>query len=72
MIRSTSAACKNRLSTKIVPDNTACPGTPTNFIYFEGAEKSGKMALWRAQDVGDARWHPQRELFDLVSLRFVT
>ncbi|MEG4914160.1 MULTISPECIES: hypothetical protein [unclassified Microcoleus] len=46
MIPSTKAARKNRLSTKIVPDNTACPGAKTTFIYFDGPEKRGKMALW--------------------------
>ncbi|MEG4119049.1 hypothetical protein QUA43_16450 [Microcoleus sp. N9_B4] len=46
MIQSTKAASKNRLSTKIVPDNTACPGAETTFIYFDGPEKSGKMDLW--------------------------
>ncbi|MEP6489975.1 hypothetical protein NDI43_19115 [Microcoleus vaginatus GB2-A3] len=48
MIRSTKAASKNILSTKIVPDNTACPGAETTFIYFDGPEKTGKMALWLA------------------------
>ncbi|MBD1812562.1 hypothetical protein NDA07_02410 [Microcoleus vaginatus DQ-U2] len=48
MIRSTKAASKNILSTKIVPDNTACPGAETTFIYFDEPEKTGKMALWLA------------------------
>jgi len=51
-LRPPSEASKNRLSTKIVPDHAAYPESEPSFIYFEGAEKSGKMAHEPRRAVG--------------------